>query len=150
MMGGLSRYCAVLLLMMISTLFAGEYYLSVKVEEANFRTDPDLESRVKWDLEKYYPLAVKQKQGDWYEVTDYLGNKGWVHQITVDQPCRTVIVNGNDVNIRQGPGLDQEVVSSAYKGEIFFIVADKDDWLEVEHTVDSRSGFIYKDLVWGI
>jgi SH3-like domain-containing protein len=150
MMGGLSRYCSILLLVMISTLYAADSFISVRVDQANFRAGPDLESRVKWDLEKYYPLSVKKRAGDWYRVVDYCGNEGWVHQITVDDPARSVVVNGNDVNIRQSAGLDAKVTGSAYKGEIFFVVDQTDEWAEVQNSVDSRKGFIYKQLLWGI
>lgn len=125
-------------------------YLSIRVNQANFRKAPDLNATVSWDLEKYYPLKIKGQMGEWYEVVDYCGNEGWVHQITIDYPTKAVIVNGNNVNLRQAASLGSKVIGSTYKGEIFFIVNDHEDWVEVQSTIDDRRGYIYKKFLWGI
>jgi hypothetical protein len=42
-----------------------------------------------------------------------------------------VIMRGNRVNIRTGPGLDRAVVAQAAKGDIFELAGETEDWYEV-------------------
>ena len=57
--------------------------LSVSAAEANIRSGAGNNFDVLWKSEKYYPFSVIKKVGDWYQVKDFQGDEGWVHQSLV-------------------------------------------------------------------
>ena len=58
-----------------------------------------------------------------------------------------VVLNTFNVNIRTGPSTDYFIVCKAGKGEIFELVKEKGDWLEIEmYSGDNR--FVHRDLVY--
>lgn len=58
-----------------------------------------------------------------------------------------VVLNTPNVNIRTGPGTDKFIVCMAGKGEIFKLVKEEGDWLEIEmYSGDNR--YVHRDLVY--
>ncbi|MCK4663212.1 MAG: SH3 domain-containing protein [Bacteroidales bacterium] len=58
-----------------------------------------------------------------------------------------IVLNSFNVNIRTGPGTDFFVVCTAGKGEIFQLVDEKGDWVEIKmYSEDNR--FVHRDLVY--
>jgi hypothetical protein len=58
-----------------------------------------------------------------------------------------VVLNTSNVNIRTGPGIDYFIVCTAGKSEIFKLVNEKGDWLEIEmYSGDNR--YVHRDLVY--
>ncbi len=148
MMGDFSKYF-VATIILLTTVFGAEY-VSICVDEANFRKEPSLEATIKWDLQKYYPLEILSKQGEWFKVIDYVGNEGWVHKVVLNIPAKSVIINANDVNIRKSPSLKGKIIGSTYKGEIFFLVNNLPKWTKVKNSVTGKEGYIHNSLLWGI
>lgn len=58
-----------------------------------------------------------------------------------------IVLNTFNVNIRTGPSTDYFIVCTAGKGEIFKLVNEEDDWLEIEiYSGDNR--YVHRDLVY--
>ena len=58
-----------------------------------------------------------------------------------------IVLNTFNVNIRTGPGTGFFVVCTAGKGEIFQLVDERGDWVEIKmYSEDSR--FVHRDLVY--
>ena len=147
MMGGFSRFF-IATMVLLNASYCAEY-VSIRVDEANFRAAPSLEATIKWDLQKHYPLEIISQQGEWFKVVDYVGDEGWVHEIVLSVPAKSIVVNGNDVNVRKSPSMSGEIVASAYKGEIFFIIKPLTDWTKVKSSATGKEGYIYNTLLWG-
>ena len=132
-------------------LGAGNVYaemVAVSGNLADIRSSPSLVvSIVLLQVPRYYPLSTQEAQGDFFKVTDYLGNSGWIQKTSVNN-TRAVIVKAKDVNIRKGPGQKNSIVFKAHDGVAFKVLSEKGDWLWVEHE-SGMTGWIYKDLVWG-
>ena len=58
-----------------------------------------------------------------------------------------IALNTFDVNIRTGPGTDFYVVCSADKGEIFELVGENGDWLEIKMFSEDKR-FVHRDMVY--
>ena len=95
----------------------------------------------------YYPLYVLAAKGDYYRTQDFRKRVGWVEKSQVDT-TRTAVVSAKEANVRKGPGTDHPVVFRAYAGVTFKVLAEKGNWLEVQHE-SGRKGWIFKSLVWG-
>ncbi len=128
-----------------SLLFAEER-LSVSATIANIRKGPGTNYEKIWQAEKYYPVIVVERDGQWVNFKDYEGDQGWIHESLLS-PVKTVIVKKARVNIRSGPGTNNPVIFQAEKGVPFKVIETKGDWIHVAHA-DGDTGWIFKSLVW--
>jgi SH3-like domain-containing protein len=120
--------------------------LAIKSDIANIRSGPGTDTEVLWQVEKYYPLEVVHKQGDWYLFKDFEGDEGWIHKSLV-APLDTVVVKGDNCNVRSGPGTDNEIRFVAERGIPFKVLKRQGDWVEIQHA-DGDTGWIHKNLTW--
>jgi SH3-like domain-containing protein len=120
--------------------------LSVSANTANIRSSPDTASAVMWQVEKYQPLNIIQKQGDWYLFEDFEGDRGWIHKSLLSTE-KTVVVKNDTCNVRSGPGTEHDIRFTVDRGVPFKVLAEKGDWLHVIHA-DGDEGWIHKALVW--
>lgn len=124
--------------------------LAVNVPVANVRSGPGTNYEVLWQVEKYTPMLVldKDKTGDWYYIKDYEGTIGWINRDVLEK-MDTVITKPRDerCNIRSGPSTNNDVIFKAVKGVPFRVMERKGDWLHIQHA-DGEDGWIHKMLVW--
>ena len=73
--------------------------LAISSSTANIRSGPGTKHEILWKVEKYYPILVERKSGEWYYFTDYEGDKGWVHKSLV-QDIPTAITIKEKCNVR--------------------------------------------------
>ncbi len=120
--------------------------LAVSSPTANIRSGPGTNHEILWKVEKYHPILVERKSGDWYGFTDYEGDKGWIHKSLVgDIP--TAITIKEKCNVRSGPGKDNPVVFAVGSGIPFKIIGKKGNWRQILHA-DGDKGWIHKSLLW--
>lgn len=120
--------------------------MAVSASIANIRSGPGTNHEVLWQVEKYHPIMVERKSGDWYGFTDYEGDKGWIHKSLVDN-TPTVITVRENCNVRSGPGTDNPVIFTVGSGIPFKVIGKKGNWRHILHA-DGDSGWIYKSLLW--
>ena len=126
--------------------FAAQF-VSVKKDNVNVRTGPSKDNPVSMELFEGYPLKVIRKQGDWYKVTDFENDSGWIHKSLVTTGD-TVIVNAKkSVNMRSGPSTKSSVVADVERGVVLTKISRKGKWVEVRHA-SGTVGWIYKPLLW--
>ncbi len=120
--------------------------LSVNVEVANIRSGPDTSETIIWQVEKYHPVNVVQKQGEWCLFEDFEGDRGWISRSLLDD-TPSVIVKKENCNVRSGPGTDTEISFTVDKGVPFKVLGREGVWLHIMHS-DGDQGWIHKSLVW--
>ena len=120
--------------------------MSVSADIANIRSGPDTSDAVIWQVEKYHPLNIIQKQGNWYLFEDFEGDRGWIHNSLLSD-IKTVIVKNDNCNVRSGPGTDNDIRFTVDKGVPFKVLEEKGDWFHVVHA-DGDKGWIHRSLVW--
>ncbi len=120
--------------------------LAVSAAEANIRSGPGTDHNVIWKVEKYFPILVLEKSGEWYQFEDFEGDKGWVHQSLVSK-ISTVITNNEACNIRSGPGTNDQIIFTVEKGIPFKVLNREGSWINIEHA-DGDKGWIHKSLIW--
>lgn len=122
-------------------------YFSVTVDNANVRTGPGTNYPVSMELFKGYPLKVLKTQGEWYKVTDFEKDTGWIHKSIV-KDRNTVIVNARkSLNMRSGPSTKNSVVADVERGVVLTKLSTKGKWTEVRHSTGTV-GWIYSQLLW--
>ena len=134
------------LLIMLLAGTASAERLAVSAPVANIRSGPGTSHDVLWKVEKYFPLRVIEKSGEWYHFEDFEGDKGWVHQSLVSK-ISAVVTKNDECNIRSGPGTSNKIIFTVEKGIPFKVLKRKGSWIHIEHA-DGDKGWIHKSLIW--
>ncbi len=122
-------------------------YLSVTTDGANVRTGPDTKHPASMELFLGYPLKVEKKEGEWYQVTDFEKDGGWIHESIVKKGD-TVIVNAQkNVNMRSGPSTQDPIIADVERGVVLSRLSTKGKWSRVQHS-SGTTGWIYSPLLW--
>jgi len=120
---------------------------AISTNRANIRSGPGTTYDILWQVERYYPIEVLHKVGQWYKFKDFEGDIGWVKNTIVDDTLTVITSEGNKVNVRKGPGIKYDKVFMVEKGVPFKVIQKKGTWLQIEHA-DGDKGWIFKNLVW--
>ena len=146
------QICLVAFLLMINPLMAAAEMLSVGSEDINLHEGPGETYPIKWQYHKGLPLEVLETSGDWVKVRDFEKDVGWVVRSSLSKTGYVVVIAGenNDsaINIRKGPGEENEIVGETLRGVVFATLAYKRGWVKVRHA-SGLEGWIKRNLVWG-
>jgi SH3-like domain-containing protein len=140
------HFSIVILLIILLSGIANAERLAVSAPVANIRSGPGTGHPILWKVEKYFPIRVIEKSGEWYRFQDFEGDKGWVHQSLVGK-IQTVITRKDGCNIRSGPGTNHPILFSVEKGIPFKVLESENNWIHIEYR-DGDKGWIHKSLVW--
>lgn len=133
-------------LLLSSTVFAADY-LSVTSDSANVRTGPGTKYPVSMELFQGYPLKILKRQGEWYKITDFEKDSGWIHKSIV-KSGNSVIVNAKkSINMRSGPSTKNSVVADVERGVVLTKLQTKGKWTKVQHS-SGTVGWVYSPLLW--
>jgi len=119
--------------------------LSVTSDIANIRSGPGTNFKVLWQIEKFHPVVIINKQGNWYQFKDFENDRGWIHKSLL-RDIETVITK-KGCNIRSGPGTSHKIAFTAEKGIPFKVLKRQGKWIRVQHA-DGDTGWIFSALVW--
>ena len=136
---------AIALVIVCNSVAWGER-LSVSAPLGNVRSGPGKSFDILWKVEKYHPLLIIEKSGNWFHFRDFEGDEGWVH-VSLLSKIPTVITKKTVCNIRSGPGTSFEIVFTVGKAIPFKILKRKGNWIQIQHA-DGDTGWIHKSLVW--
>ena len=120
--------------------------LAVSVSIANIRSGPGRAYGILWAAEKYYPLDVFQKSGQWYHFRDFEGDEGWINKTLLGK-FPSIITKTENCNIRSGPDTSFEILFEVEKGIPFKVLERKGSWIQIQHA-DGDQGWIHESLVW--
>ena len=134
------------LLLLVLVSVASAERLAVSVSIANIRSGPGKNYDILWAVEKYHPLNVFQKSGQWYHFRDFEGDEGWIHKTLLGK-FSCVITKKENCNIRSGPDPRFEVLFEVEKGIPFKVLKRKGSWIHIQHA-DGDKGWIHESLVW--
>jgi N-acetylmuramoyl-L-alanine amidase len=136
-----------------SSAAAGGWKAVVTGSVVNVRSGPGTNNKTTGSVSRGTSLQVLEKSADWYRVQTSSGT-GWVsggllkvtgapvqaspapaaptvNPVTV-QSGNLAVINGNNVNIRSGPGTIYDVVSRASLGDRLPLVEQSAEWYKVK------------------
>jgi len=142
-----SYITAIILFTIFFTTFAfGGERRSISAPIANVRSGPGDNHKILWKLEKYHPIQITESSGEWYQFTDFEGDKGWIHKSVIsDVP--SVIIKKDNCNVRSGPGENNKTIFRVGRGVPFKVLERKGKWIYIQHS-DGDKGWISESLVW--
>ncbi len=142
----MKSFIIVTIVLFFCTLPVFAQRIAVTSEVANIRTGPGTKYQILWKAEKYFPIKVKKKTGNWILFNDFEGDQGWIHK-SMTGKITAVITKSKQCNIRSGPGNKYKVIIQIGKGIPFKVLGKKGPWLHLIHA-DKEEGWMHKSLVW--
>ena len=136
----------ILIGMAIPCLVHAQERVSVNADVANMRAGAGTKNQVLWQVERYHPFIVLEKNDKWIKVKDFENDVAWIHRSLVGNE-KSVITIKEKCNIRSKPTTKSSILFTAERGVPFRLITTKGTWLKVEH-VDGDIGWIFKTLVW--
>lgn len=123
-------------------------YVSVRGATVNVREQPGTSAPVLWQLDRGYPLKIKQKKGQWLKVADFEATLGWIYApLTSSTPHR--IVTAPKANLRAGPSTHQRILATMQQNEILRTLGTRGGWVQVRRALNDQKGWVAKRLTWG-
>ncbi len=122
-------------------------FLSVTTDNANVRTGPGTNYPVTMELFTGYPLKVLKQEGEWYKITDFEDDSGWIHDSIVKTNDSVIVDAIKSVNMRSGPSTKDAVVADVERGVVLKRIETQGKWVKVQHS-SGTVGWIYGQLLW--
>ena len=99
---------------------------------ANIRSGPDTNNAIVGTVYKDSEVNILETSGDWYKIK--LGNlTGWMSKTVLDtKNLQIVVVTGDKVNLRSGPGISYDIVGQVLTGDKIGLLAAEGDWFKVK------------------
>ena len=73
-------YIALFFCFLIQSLFANEYFLTLRNEKVNLRQGPSFEYPIKlFYKKKFLPVLIQDKFENFRKIRDHENNTGWIH-----------------------------------------------------------------------
>jgi SH3-like domain-containing protein len=129
-----------------TSAFAAEY-LSITTDNANVRTGPGTNYPASMELFQGYPLKIEKKEGEWFKITDFENDSGWVHESIVKKADTVIVKSGKSINMRSGPSTKDSIVADVERGVVLTRISDEGDWTNVRHS-SGTTGWIHNSLLW--
>lgn len=128
-------------------------FVSLKSNKVNVRRGPSTDQAIVWVFARAgLPVEVIAEADNWRRVRDSEGADGWVfHSLLSGR--RTVLVSPwskgqESVPMRKGRSTNSRVVAQLQSGVLGDVAACDGEWCEL--TVDSYSGYVRQDKLWGV
>lgn len=112
----------------------------------NIRSTPKIEKNNKlYALPKGTELEILGQENDWYKVELNNDKSGWISSNYVEVNNKTLYVNVDRVNFREGSSLDSKVYEVLEQNTKVEFLEDKNDWIKVKYK--DKEGYIYNKYV---
>ena len=136
----------VLFILSLTAAGHGAEYVSVKNDAVNIRSGPSTDDKVVWQVFESFPLEIIKREGQWLNVVDFEGDKGWIYEPLVSSK-KSVIVNVDTANMRSGPTTNDSIIATVKKGVVFEPLEMKGPWIKVRYK-NELTGWLHNSLVW--
>lgn len=130
--------------------------ISIAKEYVNIREKASTDSSILGKLYKGSAATILKTKGDWYYVES--GSvKGYVNaeflktgipddEITEKYGTLSVSVAVDGLNVRIEPSTEAKKVTVIYMNEIYPVLKDKGDWLQIKITDENKTGYVKKEF----
>lgn len=123
-------------------------FVSLKGREGNARRGPSLEHRIDWVFQHPgMPLKITAEYENWRRVEDVDGEGGWIHYALLSG-VRTVMVTGEEAELRDSPRAIAQITARAEKGAILHLLSCNPDWCDL--SADGTEGWMKRSDFWGV
>ena len=140
-------YILIFFILLASSSFAKDTFLSLKKSTVNVRYGPSFDSDIKYVYKKInLPLKQIDAKENFRRIIDLKNNSGWIH-ISQLKKNNSVIATDNKILFKK-PTIFARPIAQIEKGRLLVLQECKKNWCKIEY--DNFKGWIKKDDVWGL
>ena len=130
------------------SLFASEYFLTLRNDKVNLRQGPSFEYPIKlFYKKKYLPVLILDKSENFRKIKDHENNTGWIHISQLSKKKAAISID-DDQLIFKKPSIYSKPLAILKKGRLCKIHKCKDEWCKV--SVEKYKGWVKKNILWGL
>jgi SH3-like domain-containing protein len=146
------RYLFLFIFLPLSLLKAethSNYFASIKSDEVNVRTGPNVRYPIQWVyVKKGEPVQVIAVFEEWRKIVDQMKNEGWVHRNMLSKK-RTVIITGKTLqHLNSSSSSKAKTIAALEPGVRAELVSCSDGWCQIK--VSGKKGWTRKTNLWGV
>lgn len=123
-------------------------FVSLAKKEVNVRAGPGRKYPIQWVIERRgLPVEVILEYGNWRQIKDFEGQKGWVYHTLLSGRRTAIILSESAVPLYKNP--EKEVAEAFFSPSVMVSLSRcNDSYCQVEK--ENYSGWIERKLLWGV
>jgi SH3-like domain-containing protein len=125
------------------------YFASIRVDEANVRTGPNVRYPIRWVYKKTnWPVKVTAIFENWRRIEDIYGEAGWIHERLLTGRRNIITTTDGVQEVYKLPLTTSQVIAFAESGVIAKLDFCKNQWCKIE--IKNLEAWIQSKYLWGI
>merc|ERR1711991_637818 len=130
------------------SLFANEYFLTLRNDKVNLRQGPSFEYPIKlFYKKKFLPVLVQDKYDNFRKIRDHENNTGWIHISQLSKRKAALIIDDEQL-IFNKPSIYSKPSAVLKEGRLVKIKKCNKNWCKVN--VENYKGWVKKESLWGL
>ena len=130
------------------SLFANEYFLTLRNDKVNLRQGPSFEYPIKlFYKKKFLPVLIQDKFENFRKIRDHENNTGWIHISQLSKKKAAITIEEN-LLIFSRPSIYSKPAAVLKKGKLCRIQKCKDKWCKIK--IKNFKGWVKKEGLWGL
>ena len=136
------------ILFVFQSLFAEEYFLTLRNDKVNLRQGPSFEYPIKlFYKKKFLPVLVQEKFENFRKIRDHENNTGWIHVSQLSKK-KAVIVIDDGAYIFSSNTIYSKPLAISKSGKLLLVKKCKKNWCKISSK--NIKGWIKKESLWGL
>ncbi len=129
------------------SLFASEYFLTLRNDKVNLRQGPSFEYPIKlFYKKKFLPVLIQDKFENFRKIRDHENNTGWIHVSQLSKKKAAIVIKDNSF-IYSNKTIFSKPLAVSKVGKLLFIKKCKEGWCKIFYK--ELKGWIKSDNLWG-
>jgi len=137
-----------LFLISFQSLFAEEYFLTLRNNEVNLRQGPSFDYPIKlFYKKKFLPVLVQEKFENFRKIRDHENNTGWIHVSQLSKKKAAIVID-DEAYIFSSNTIYSKPLAISKRGKLLLIKKCKKNWCKI--TNKKFKGWVKKESLWGL
>ena len=133
-------------IILTSSVFAEETFLSLKKDKVNVRYGPSFDSDVKFVYKKInLPIKQIDKKENFRRIIDFKNNSGWIHVSQLKK--NNSVIATNDKILFKKPTSFTKPIAIIKKGRLLIINKCEKNWCKI--ISNNYKGWVKTNDIWG-
>ena len=140
-------YPLLLFLLLVSSSFAEEIFLSLKKSKVNVRYGPSFDFPVKYIYKKInFPIKQIDKKENFRRIIDLKNNSGWIHVSQLKK--NNSVITMEDKILFKKPSSFAKPIAKIKKGRLLIVQNCEDEWCKIKSK--DYLGWSKTNDIWGL
>ena len=130
------------------SLFASEYFLTLRNDKVNLRQGPSFEYPIKlFYKKKFLPVLIQDKFENFRKIRDHENNTGWIHVSQLSKKKAAIVIDDR-AYIFSSNTIYSKPLAISKNGKLLLVKKCKKNWCKISSK--NIKGWIKKESLWGL